>query len=70
MRVAATAGAAAGTVDAEVRAELTAAGAMTMSALLVGVPVRTDSSRRWNRCAPDKEPFGDLEIYRCRRTRR
>jgi hypothetical protein len=64
MRVAATSGAAAGTVDTEVRAELSNAGSVTMSALLVGVSGPKGFLPRMQFSASDKGAFGYLELYK------
>ena len=64
MRVAATSGAAAGTVDTEVRAELSSAGSVTMSALLVGVSGPNGFLPRMQFSSSDKGAFGYLELYK------
>lgn len=63
MRVAASSGAAAGTVDSEVRAELSDAGATTMSALLLGVSGPNGFTPRMQFSSSDAGAFGYLEIY-------
>jgi hypothetical protein len=63
MRVAATAGAAGGAVDSEVRAELPAAGQMTTSALLLGVSGANGFSPRLQFSPADQGAFGYLEVY-------
>ena len=64
MRVAASTGAAAGSVDSEVSAALPDAGAMTMSALLLGVSGPNGLLPRLQFSAADKGAFGYLEIYK------
>ena len=63
MRVAAATGAAAGTVDTDVRAELSDAGASTMSGLLLGVSGPNGFAPRMQFSASDTGAFGYLEIY-------
>lgn len=64
MRVAASSGSAAGTVDSDVRAELTEAGPVTMSALLLGISGPNGFSPRMQFSSADKGAFGYLEIYK------
>ena len=63
MRVAATSPAAAGTVDTEARAELSDAGRLTMSALLLGVSGQAGFAPRLQFSASDPGAYGYLEVY-------
>ena len=63
MRVAAMSGATGGTVDTEVRAELSSAGPTTMSALLLGLSGPNGFVPRMQFSAADQGAFGYLEIY-------
>jgi hypothetical protein len=64
MRVAASSGATAGTVDTEVRAELADAGAITTSALLLGVSGPNGFLPRMQFSGSDAGAFGYVELYR------
>jgi hypothetical protein len=64
MRVAASTGAAAGTVDTEVSAALPDAGSMTTSALLLGLSGPNGLLPRLQFSSADKGAFGYLEIYK------
>ena len=63
MRVAAASATAAGAVDTEVRAELSDAGGMTMSGLMLGVSGPNGFVPRMQFTAADKGAFGYIEIY-------
>lgn len=63
MRVAAASGTAAGAVDTEVRAELSDAGGMRMSGLMLGVSGPNGFVPRMQFTAADKGAFGYIEIY-------
>ena len=63
MRVAATSRTAAGTVDTEARAELSDAGGLTMSALLLGVSGPAGFAPRMQFSASDQGAYGYLELY-------
>ena len=63
MRVAATSRTAAGTVDTEARAELSDAGALTLSALLLGVSAQSGFAPRLQFSPSDAGAFGYIELY-------
>ena len=63
MRVAATSRTAAGTVDTEAQADLSSAGSLTLSALLLGVSGSSGFSPRMQFTSSDAGAYGYIELY-------